>query len=189
MKGNGCCSIHLMLFIALARVSISLRQSGRWYYAGLTRRRYSKAHLGKEKRAAWSEPIDLQRHQIHRQNLGCTVNDILVTVVAGALGRIFRVRGVSAEDLNIRSFIPINLRPVKLDERLGNKFGLLFLSLPLGITDPVERLYQDQAEYGRAQVVCRSIATFGIINLIGAVPTWARRGWQSTFLTRRARPL
>ena len=93
-------------------------------------------------------------------------------MVAGALGRYIADRGVSAEDLNIRSFIPINLRPVKLDEGLGNKFGLLFLSLPLGITDPVERLYQIKQNMDELKSSAEAIATFGIINLIGAAPTW-----------------
>lgn len=129
-----------------------------------------KGPLGKEKRAAWSEPIDLQDIKFIGKNLDSTVNDILITAVAGALGRYSEYRGVSAEDLNIRSFIPINLRPVELDERLGNKFGLLFLSLPLGITDPVERLHKIRQNMDDLKSSAEAFATFGIINLIGAVP-------------------
>ncbi len=131
-----------------------------------------KGPLGKEKCAAWSEPIDLQDIKFIGKTFDSTVNDILITAVAGALGRYTEYRGVSAEDLNIRSFIPINLRPVELDERLGNKFGLLFLSLPLGITDPVERLHKIKQNMDELKSSAEAVATFGIINLIGAVPTW-----------------
>jgi diacylglycerol O-acyltransferase / wax synthase len=129
-----------------------------------------KGSLGREKRAAWSEPIDLQDIKFIGKTLDSTVNDILITAVAGALGRYSEYRGVSAEDLNIRGFIPINLRPVELDEQLGNKFGLLFLSLPLGITDPVERLHQIKQNMDELKSSAEAFATFGIINLIGAVP-------------------
>ena len=131
-----------------------------------------KGPLGNAKRATWSEPLDLQSVKAISTSFNCTINDILVTLVAGALGRYIADRGVSAEDLNIRSFIPINLRPVKLDEGLGNKFGLLFLSLPLGITDPVDRLYQIKQNMDELKSSAEAIATFGIINLIGAAPTW-----------------
>ena len=131
-----------------------------------------KGTLGKEKCAAWSEPLDLREIKFIGETFNSTINDILVTAVAGALGRYSEYRGVSAEDLNIRSFIPINLRPVELDERLGNKFGLLFLSLPLGITDPVERLDKIKQNMDELKSSAEAVATFGIINLIGAVPTW-----------------
>jgi hypothetical protein len=55
---------------------------------------------------------------------------------------------------------------------LGNKFGLLFLSLPLGITDPVERLDKIKQNMDELKSSAEAVATFGIINLIGAVPTW-----------------
>ena len=130
-----------------------------------------KGPLGTEKRAAWSDPLDLREVKSVGEAFDSTINDILVTCVAGALGRYSKFRGKSAEDLNIRSLIPINLRPVELDERLGNKFGLLFLSLPLGIKDPVERLRKIKQNMDGLKSSSEAIATFGIINLIGAVPT------------------
>jgi hypothetical protein len=96
----------------------------------------------------------------------------LVTAVAGALGRYVDFRGKTAEDLNIRSFIPVNLRPVALDEDLGNKFGLVFLSLPLGIKDPVERLRKVKQNMDELKSSAEAVATFGILNLLGAVPPW-----------------
>jgi diacylglycerol O-acyltransferase / wax synthase len=131
-----------------------------------------KGPLGETKCAAWSEPLDLQGIKAIGTAFNCTINDVLITMLAGALGRYSADRGVSAEDLNIRSFIPINLRPVELDEHLGNKFGLLFLSLPIGITDPVERLNQIKQNMDELKSSAEAVATFGIINIIGAVPNW-----------------
>lgn len=131
-----------------------------------------KGPLGAEKCAAWSEPLELQEVKFIGKTLNGTVNDILITTVAGALGRYTDFRGVTAEDLNIRSFIPINLRTVAFDEELGNKFGLLLLTLPLGIQDPVERLCKVKQNMDELKTSAEGVATFGIIKLLGVVPPW-----------------
>ena len=41
----------------------------------------------------------------------------------------------------IRALVPVNLRPMEKAYKLGNQFGLVFLDLPIGIENPVERLY------------------------------------------------
>lgn len=129
-----------------------------------------KGPLGREKRAAWSEPIELNDVKFIRKQFQCTVNDVLLTAVAGALGQYIDSRGELAKDLSIRGFIPINLRPIELDEDLGNKFGLLFLSLPVGIDDPIERLFKVRQNMDDLKSSYEPIATFGIINLLGALP-------------------
>ena len=45
----------------------------------------------------------------------------------------------------IRALVPVNLRPLEKAYRLGNQFGLVFLDLPIGIENPVERLYAVRA--------------------------------------------
>ena len=130
-----------------------------------------KGPLGIEKRAAWSEPIDLKDVKYIGKEFHSTVNDVLLTAVAGALGQYIDSRGSAAQDLSIRGFIPVNLRPIELDEELGNKFGLVFLSLPVGIDDPIERLRRVRQNMGELKTSYEPIATFGIINLLGALPT------------------
>ena len=129
-----------------------------------------KGSLGKEKRAAWSEPIELQDVKDIGKEFQSTVNDVLLTAVAGALGQYIDSRGGAAEDLSIRGFVPVNLRPVGLDDELGNKFGLVFLSLPIGIDDPVERLHRVKQNMDELKSSSEPIATYGIINLLGALP-------------------
>jgi WS/DGAT/MGAT family acyltransferase len=75
-----------------------------------------KGSLGREKRAAWSEPIELKDVKFIGKEFHSTVNDVLLTAVAGALGQYIDSRGVAAKDLSIRGFIPVNLRPIELDE-------------------------------------------------------------------------
>jgi diacylglycerol O-acyltransferase len=131
-----------------------------------------KGSLGREKRAAWSEPVALKDVKYIGKTFNSTVNDVLLTAVAGALGRYIDYRGEAAKNVSIRSFIPVNLRPIQLDEELGNKFGLTFLSLPMGIADPYERLLRVKQNMDEIKSSSEAVATFGIINLLGAVPSW-----------------
>lgn len=129
-----------------------------------------KGPLGIEKRAAWSKPVALEDVKFIGKEFHSTVNDVLIAAVAGALGQYIESRGSTAEDLTIRGFIPVNLRPLELDEELGNKFGLVFLSLPVGIADPVERLRQVKQNMDELKSSSEPIATYGIISLLGALP-------------------
>ena len=51
----------------------------------------------------------------------------------------------------IRALVPVNLRPLEKAYKLGNQFGLVFLDLPIGIENPVERLYAVRAQHERAE--------------------------------------
>ena len=45
----------------------------------------------------------------------------------------------------MRALVPVNLRPPGPLTELGNRFGLVFLSLPIGIDDPVRRVLDVRA--------------------------------------------
>jgi len=129
-----------------------------------------KGPLGSKKRAAWSDPVDLAGVKLIGKTFNSTVNDVLLTAVAGALGRYLQTREDVAQNLSIHGFIPVNLRPIELDDELGNKFGLVFLSLPLGMDDPVLRLRRVKRNMDELKSSAEAVATFGVINLLGAVP-------------------
>jgi Diacylglycerol O-acyltransferase (EC 2.3.1.20) len=63
----------------------------------------------------------------------CTINDVLLNAVAGALRRYMINRGAVVEGLNIRAVVPVNLRPPGPITELGNRFSLVFLDLPIGL--------------------------------------------------------
>lgn len=131
-----------------------------------------KGALRVEKRCAWSNPLQLAEVKETGKAFGATINDVLIACTAGALGQYLARREAGADDLNLRGLIPINLRPVALDQDLGNKFGLLFLTLPVGEADPVERLYQVKQNMDGLKSSYEPLATYGVLNLLGAVPGW-----------------
>ena len=129
-----------------------------------------KGKLGVAKRAAWSEPISLEDVKLIGRAVGGTVNDVLMSAVAGAMGRYLASRGSTVDELNVRALIPVNLRPPGARLTMGNKFGLVFLSLPLGIEDPVDRLRELKRRMDGLKNTSEPIVAFGILGLIGMMP-------------------
>jgi len=129
-----------------------------------------KGELNIPKRAAWSAPIPLAEVKQAGQAMGGTINDVLMTVVAGALRRYLQARGAKVGDLNFRAIVPVNLRPQDEELQLGNRFGLVFLSLPVGIEDPVERLRELKRRMDALKDTPEPLAAFGILTTIGIAP-------------------
>ena len=127
-----------------------------------------KGSLGVQKRCAWSLPIPLEDVKAVGKVTGGTVNDVLLTAVAGALGRYLRSRGETIGGLNLRAVVPVNLRPPDEPLKLGNAFGLVFLSLPIGIDDPLDRLRELKRRMDAIKGTPEALVTFGILNAIGA---------------------
>ncbi len=97
-----------------------------------------KDTLGLEKHVAWSRAIPLADVKSAARRLSASVNDVLVSTVAGALARYFRRHG-QAPAYEIHAMVPVNLRTVSPSAALGNQFGLVVLGLPIGIDDPLAR--------------------------------------------------
>ncbi|MGE5764693.1 MAG: wax ester/triacylglycerol synthase domain-containing protein, partial [Mycobacterium leprae] len=92
------------------------------------------------KRALWSDPIPLDDVKAIGRAAGATVNDVLLAGVTGALRRYLEAHGTVVD--NIRTLVPVNLRPLDrpVPATLGNKFGLVFLDLPVGLDTSLARL-------------------------------------------------
>jgi len=99
-----------------------------------------KGDLSILKKAAWSDPLSLADVKAIGSVTGGTVNDVMATAVTGALRRYMEGRGEQTAGLNFRAYIPFNLRPLDQPIELGNEFGLVFLQLPIGTVDQIERL-------------------------------------------------
>ncbi len=129
-----------------------------------------KGPLEVPKRAAWSDPIPLPKVKAIGRATGSTVNDVLLSAVAGALRRYAQTRDQQVDGLNVRGVIPVNLRQETAKIELGNRFGLVFLSLPLGIDDPLDRLFELKRRMDDLKGSQEAVVAFGILNAIGMAP-------------------
>ena len=134
-----------------------------------------KGELGRRKRAAWSKPVPLDDFKAIGQAFGATVNDVLVATATGALRRYLEQRGESITGLSIRASVPVNLRPLDQAHRLGNSFGLVFLTLPIGIADPVKRLRAIKREMDELKQSPDALVAFGVLHVLGFAPVEVER--------------
>jgi diacylglycerol O-acyltransferase / wax synthase len=72
--------------------------------------------------------------------LGGTVNDVVLTVVSGALAQWLRSRGIRTEGLEMRALVPVSVRTNDQHDTLGNRLTVMRAPLPVYIDDPVARL-------------------------------------------------
>jgi diacylglycerol O-acyltransferase / wax synthase len=75
-----------------------------------------------------------------KNTFGGTVNDVVLTVVAGALQKWLRSRGVRTEGLELRALVPVSIRAKDEHHQLGNRLAAMRGPLPVYIEDPVARL-------------------------------------------------
>ena len=122
---------------------------------------------GSHKKAVWSNPIDLQLVKEIAKGSDATVNDVLVSALAGALERYQIEHGGSTVD--IPTMIPVNLRPMHLPlpRELGNRFALVLLLLPSGLTTAAERLAETKLRMDRIKRSPEPVITFAMIQGIG----------------------
>ena len=129
-----------------------------------------KGHLGVAKRAAWSRPIRVDEVKAVGKTVGGTVNDVLLTAVSGALRRYLLLRGDRVHGVEINAMVPVNLRPLSEADQLGNRFGLIYLALPVGTEDHAERLRLVKARMDEIKSSPQSFVTFQILNALGLAP-------------------
>jgi WS/DGAT/MGAT family acyltransferase len=84
-----------------------------------------------------------------RSVLGGTMNDVVLAVIAGALGRYLRAHNVPTAGVELRTMCPVSMR--RSDERgqLGNLVSVMIAPLYVGIDDPVERLRAERTAMER----------------------------------------
>jgi diacylglycerol O-acyltransferase / wax synthase len=91
-------------------------------------------------RRVWWVRSRLQDFKHIKNGLGGTVNDAVLAVVAGALGKWLRSRGVRTEGLELRALVPVSIRAEDERGALGNRIAAMRGPLPVYAEDPVERL-------------------------------------------------
>jgi WS/DGAT/MGAT family acyltransferase len=116
---------------------------------------------------AWSEPMPLDAVKVVGKGLNCTVNDVLLACVAGAIGNYLRERGDDPAGKEIRAMVPVNLRPLSEAWKLGNRFGLAPLVLPIGIANPIERVYAVHRRMEELKGSYQPLLAFAVLALTG----------------------
>jgi WS/DGAT/MGAT family acyltransferase len=75
-----------------------------------------------------------------RAAFGGTVNDVVLTVITRGFRDLLEQRGEDVDGRTIRTLVPVSVRKGGERGSYDNKVSAMFAELPVGITDPVERL-------------------------------------------------
>jgi WS/DGAT/MGAT family acyltransferase len=97
--------------------------------------------IGPHRRFTWVRG-DLSQFKAVKNALGGTINDVVLTVVAGALGRHMRRHGHDTQDVTLKAMVPVSVRADVERGALGNRVAAMWAPLPVGILDPVQRLLE-----------------------------------------------
>lgn len=126
-----------------------------------------KGCTGQSKRVAWCPPLPLAEVKAVGKALNCSINDVLLSCVAGAIGEYLRSNGESVQGKEIRAMVPVNLRPLDMAHTLGNQFGLAPLVLPIGLDNPVERVYEVRRRMAGLKGSMQPLLSFGLLAVAG----------------------
>jgi WS/DGAT/MGAT family acyltransferase len=129
-----------------------------------------KGRPGVGKRVAWSEPLALAEVKAVGKVLGCSVNDVLLASVAGALGGYLAAKGDPVTDVEVRAMVPVNMRAPDAELTLGNRFGLVPLVLPVGIANPFRRLYDVHERMEALKGSYVAALSLGLLSVVGLLP-------------------
>ena len=99
---------------------------------------YNKS-IGPHRRFTWVR-ADLKDIKAIKDELGGTVNDVVLSVVAGGLGRHLRRRGQDTDGLELKAMVPVSVRADVERGALGNRVAAMMAPLPVWCQEPVARL-------------------------------------------------
>ncbi|MBA3592712.1 MAG: wax ester/triacylglycerol synthase family O-acyltransferase [Pseudomonadota bacterium] len=126
-----------------------------------------KGKPGTTKKVAWCQPIPLEEVKAIGKALNCSINDVLLSCVAGAIGEYLKSHGDDVKGQEIRAMVPVNLRPMEQAYKLGNRFGLVPLVLPIGVDNPVERVYEVRRRMAALKGSYQPLLAFSLLAIAG----------------------
>jgi diacylglycerol O-acyltransferase len=139
------------------------------------------------RRVAWTRPFPLAGvRDAARASGGATVNELVTAALAGALRGELQAAGETVDRLEIRALVPVNLRPsAPTAADLGNRFGLVFMPLPLGAGTPEARLAAVRQSSAELKASPDALVAYAVLGLLGLGPGALER-LGTDFFSRKA---
>jgi WS/DGAT/MGAT family acyltransferase len=102
--------------------------------------------------------------------LGGTVNDLVLAILAGGLGRYLRAKKFSTSRVELRAMCPVSMRATEERGQLGNVVSALSAPLFVGVEDPVERMRAERAAMETLKEARTAEALHGLTRFADWVP-------------------
>jgi diacylglycerol O-acyltransferase / wax synthase len=125
--------------------------------------------IGPHRRFTWVRG-DLQEFKAIKNALGGTVNDVVLAVVTGGLGRYLRAHGEATDELVLRAMVPISIRADVERGALGNRVAAMWAPLPIGLSDATQRLLRISREMDGIKESGQAVGAQVLTQLTGFAP-------------------
>jgi WS/DGAT/MGAT family acyltransferase len=125
--------------------------------------------IGPHRRFTWVR-MELSDVKAIKNALGGTVNDVMLGIVTGALGRHLRRRGVDTDGLELRAMVPVSVRSEEARGALGNQVTAMMAPLPVGLREPVSRLVRISEAMGHLKSGGQAVGAQVLTELTGFAP-------------------
>jgi diacylglycerol O-acyltransferase / wax synthase len=122
------------------------------------------------KRVAWTDRLPLSEVKALAHATGCSINDVLMCCAAGALRGHLLDKGDPVEGVEVRALVPVDMRAQAGGGPLGNYFGGVFVQLPLGVDNPMARLYELRRRMAELKGSAEPLFTLGLMAAVGMGP-------------------
>ena len=140
----------------------------------------SKIHgqeLCGKKVVAWSKNVDLSLVKQVKNVAGSTVNDVMVSCLAGALHDYLtgqeNCNAAKLEDM--WASVPVDIRASSKSVKLKNKFALVFLRLPIVAKNAVDRLLATKQRMDIIKTSAEPLVTAVTVQILMMLPEWASK--------------
>jgi WS/DGAT/MGAT family acyltransferase len=125
--------------------------------------------IGPHRRYDWVR-TDLNELKEIKDRLGGTVNDVVLTVVTGALRRFLEKRGEDVDEITLRAMVPVSVRRADEYGQAGNRVAAMMAPLPVYEPDPVERLHIIREELADLKQSGQAVGAQVLTQLSGMAP-------------------
>jgi diacylglycerol O-acyltransferase len=128
----------------------------------------------------------LARAQVDRvrTHCGATINDVCLTVVAGALRELSLER--SRPPMGLKAMVPVSVRGEEEGADLGNRITFAFIDLPVDVFSPLRRLEAVQRQTRAFKRSGRPAGTQALVNALGMLPIAMRKRAAQAMASQRA---
>jgi diacylglycerol O-acyltransferase len=119
----------------------------------------------------WLElPLE-EVHRVRKQH-GATVNDLVLAILSGGLGRYMRREGHETEGVALRAMCPVSVRAKDQSGAMGNQISMVAAPLHVGITDPLQRLNAEMESMRELKEKDQAGGMFEMISAAKYYPAW-----------------
>ncbi|HEX3324986.1 MAG TPA: wax ester/triacylglycerol synthase family O-acyltransferase [Solirubrobacterales bacterium] len=126
--------------------------------------------IGPHRRLAFVR-TELELLKAVKNEHGGTVNDVVLSVVTGAIGNYLRARGHDTEGLEMRAMVPVSVRAEEERGALGNRISAMMAPLPIWCEEPVQRLHLITGTMGDLKGSGQAVGAEILTKIVDFAPT------------------